>query len=183
MENKHIAAVGVIALGIVLIILLNFNSTDVPKFEDQFNPNANTSLGTGQTPSPQVTELTGQDLKVGTGSAVAAGDNIKVHYVGSFLDGRKFDSSYDRREPLQIAVGAGSVIPGFEQGVVGMKTGGRRKIVVPSNMAYGAQGQGPIPPNTPIQFEIELLEIIPKDTPTPEVSEEPSPSPTPSPNP
>ncbi|MBI2621078.1 MAG: FKBP-type peptidyl-prolyl cis-trans isomerase [Candidatus Levybacteria bacterium] len=160
------------------MILLVFQSNKAPSIEE--NPldfNLNTSPA--PTPPPNVTQLQFQDTKVGSGSAqVEAGDTIAVHYIGAFLDGRSFDSSYERREPFELTVGAGQVIPGFEQGVVGMKLGGKRRILIPSNLAYGERGAGPIPPNTPIQFEVELLEIKPKETPTPSPEEE---TPTPEP--
>lgn len=179
MENKHIAIAGTIVLIAVLIVLFLFQSNRTPKFENDSKINFNTS----QAPAaPQVTELAGQDLVVGTGSAeVTAGDTITVHYIGSFLDGKKFDSSYEKNQPLSLQVGAGQVIPGFDQGVVGMKVGGKRKLTIPASLAYGEKGAGPIPPNTPIQFEIELLEIKAKETPTP--SPDPGLTPLESPSP
>ena len=182
MENKHIAVVGTIVLIAVLIILFLFQSNSAPKFENDSKINFNTTPAPA---APQVTELTGQDLVVGTGSAqVAAGDTITVHYIGSFLDGKKFDSSYDRNEPFEITVGADEVIKGFDLGVVGMKVGGKRKLIIPASMAYGDKQAGPIPPNTPIQFEVELLEIKPKVSPSPsgpEASPDPAASPPVSP--
>jgi FKBP-type peptidyl-prolyl cis-trans isomerase len=177
MDNRQIGIIGVTGLVSLIIILFVFQNRQAPQFED-----GNTTLNlnsTGSNQTPQVTELSGQEIKVGTGAAVAAGDNVKVHYIGSFLDGKKFDSSYDRNQPFQIAVGAGAVIPGFDRGLVGMKVGGKRKLLIPANMAYGEKGQGPIPPNTPLQFEIELLEIIPKESPTPEATPTETPTPTP----
>lgn len=184
MENKHIAVAGTVVLIAVLIILFLFQSNRTPKFENESEINFNTN----QAPAaPQVTELQGQDLVVGSGSAqVAAGDIITVHYIGSFMDGKKFDSSYDKNQPLRLQVGIGEVIKGFDAGVVGMKVGGKRKLIIPSVLAYGPQGQGPIPPNTPIQFEVELLEIKPKETPTPsgpEASPDPNLTPSVSPMP
>ncbi len=186
MDNRQIAVVGTIVLIAVLIVLFLFQSNKAPNFEANSPIDLNTSGQQSQS-SPQVTELSGQDLVVGTGSAqVAAGDTILVHYIGSFMDGKKFDSSYDRNQPLEVTVGAGRVIPGFDRGVVGMKVGGKRKLIIPSDLAYGAQGSGPIPPNSPIQFEIELLEIKPKVTPTPsgpEASPDPNLTPSVSPSP
>lgn len=185
MENKYLIGFGGFILLIVLMVLLVFQSNKAPSIDGNpldFNVN---NAQTQPTAAPQITELTGQDLKVGTGSAVVAGDTILVHYIGAFMDGKAFDSSYQRNQPFSITVGAGQVIPGFEQGVVGMKIGGKRKLFIPANMAYGDKGVGPIPPNTPLIFEVELLEIKPKETPTPsgpeaspEVSVEPSPTPS-----
>lgn len=183
MENKYIIGVGGFILLIVLMVLLVFQSSKAPSMDG--NPldfNVNNAQPQPTSP-PQVNELQGQDLKVGTGSAVVAGDTISVHYIGAFLDGKVFDSSYQRNQPFEITVGAGQVIPGFERGVVGMKLGGKRKILIPSDFAYGPQGAGPIPPNTPIQFEVELLEIKPKETPTPSPQPTSLESPTPTPTP
>ena len=109
----------------------------------------------------QVSQLQITDLKAGDGQEAKAGDNVKVHYKGTFAQtGQKFDSSYDRGEPISLDLKSGSVIEGWVQGVPGMKVGGKRRLVIPANLAYGAQGQsGAIPPNTDLVFEIELLAI------------------------
>ena len=105
------------------------------------------------------TTLQIEDVTVGTGATVAVGDTVTVRYVGTFLDGRVFDPGTN---PITFRVGAGQLIPGFEQGMVGMRVGGRRRLTIPSSLAYGASGSGPIPPNTPIRFEIELVSIAGK---------------------
>lgn len=87
------------------------------------------------------------------------GKTIKVHYRGTFLDGKEFDSSYSRNQPFEFKLGAKQVIQGWEIGTKGMKVGEKRILVVPPQMAYGEQGAGPIPPNTPLKFEIELLDV------------------------
>jgi len=106
-----------------------------------------------------VTELMIQDINAGTGNEVKPGDTVEVNYNGTFLDGRKFDSSYDRNQTFSFTVGAGEVISGWDKGLVGMKVGGKRKLLIPSDMAYGSSGAGTIPPNTPLAFEIELVSI------------------------
>lgn len=107
-----------------------------------------------------VTTLQVTDITVGTGAAVVQGDVVTVHYIGAFLDGREFDNSYSRGIPISFRVGAGTIIPGFEQGMVGMQVGGKRKLVIPASLAYGSTGRPPtIPPNTPLQFTVELLGI------------------------
>ena len=102
------------------------------------------------------------DLKKGTGPVAKAGQTVKVHYTGWLTDGKKFDSSLDRGEPLEFKLGAGMVIKGWDEGIVGMKVGGRRKLTIPPDMAYGSAGHPPvIPPNSPLVFDVELLEIVP----------------------
>jgi FKBP-type peptidyl-prolyl cis-trans isomerase len=111
-------------------------------------------------PAPAVKELVKEDTKVGKGTAAKKGDSVKVHYTGTLMDGTKFDSSLDRSEPFEFTLGEGSVIRGWDEGVVGMKAGGKRKLTIPSDMAYGKSGRPPtIPPNAPLKFDIELLEI------------------------
>jgi FKBP-type peptidyl-prolyl cis-trans isomerase len=108
------------------------------------------------------TTLEVEDLVVGAGAVVVTGDTITVNYIGSFLDGRQFDNSYTTGRPIAFKVGARQVIAGFDQGVVGMRVGGKRRLTVPAALAYGSQGQGPIPPNTPVRFEVELMSIAGK---------------------
>ena len=87
------------------------------------------------------------------------GKTLKVHYKGTFLDGKEFDSSYSRKEPFEFKLGAKQVIQGWEIGTKGMKVGEKRILVVPPQMAYGKSGAGPIPPNTALRFEIELIDV------------------------
>jgi FKBP-type peptidyl-prolyl cis-trans isomerase len=109
-----------------------------------------------------VTSLVKQDVKVGKGTAAKTGDTVRVHYTGTLLDGKKFDSSRDRNEPFEFTLGAGMVIKGWDEGIVGMKPGGQRKLTIPSDMAYGKAGHPPvIPPDSPLVFDVELVEIVP----------------------
>jgi FKBP-type peptidyl-prolyl cis-trans isomerase len=103
-----------------------------------------------------------EDLVVGTGATAAAGDVVNVHYVGTLTNGTKFDSSYDRGAPYTFQIGAGRVIAGWEQGVPGMKVGGRRRLTIPPSLGYGNQAYGPIPANSTLVFEIELVSIVGK---------------------
>jgi len=100
-----------------------------------------------------------KDLKPGSGRAVKAGDKISVHYTGTYVNGLKFDSSRDRKEPFSFTVGKGEVIPGWDAGVVGMKVGGRRELIVPPDLAYGSSPQNPIGADQVLRFDIELLKI------------------------
>lgn len=109
-------------------------------------------------------ELQIKDIKVGDGAEAVEGSEVSVHYTGWLTDGTKFDSSLDRNEPFTFSPGAGMVIPGWEKGVIGMKVGGKRELVIPPELGYGAQGAGGvIPPNATLKFEIELLGVeLPK---------------------
>jgi FKBP-type peptidyl-prolyl cis-trans isomerase len=104
--------------------------------------------------------LKSEDLTVGSGDEATTGKTVSVHYTGTLTDGSKFDSSLDRGRPFEFQLGAGRVIKGWDQGVVGMKAGGKRKLTIPSELAYGARGFPPvIPPNATLVFEIELLGV------------------------
>jgi len=106
-------------------------------------------------------ELQIEILKQGTGEEVKSGDNIAVHYTGTLEDGTKFDSSLDRGKPFVFTLGIGQVIKGWDMGVLGMKVGEKRKLVIPPEFGYGEAGTpgGPIPPNATLIFEVELLSI------------------------
>ena len=109
--------------------------------------------------TPDSGVIVSEDLVVGTGATAVAGDTVTVHYIGTFTNGTKFDSSYDRGQPYTFPVGVGQVIPGFDQAVVGMKVGGKRRVTIPPSLAYGSQGQGAIPPNSTLKFDIDLVSI------------------------
>lgn len=100
-----------------------------------------------------------QDLKVGTGGEVHGGDYVLIHYVGSLEDGTKFDSSYDRGEPFRTRIGVGEVIEGWDMGVIGMKVGGKRKLIVPPKLGYGDQAVGAVPADSTLIFDLELVGI------------------------
>jgi FKBP-type peptidyl-prolyl cis-trans isomerase FkpA len=113
-------------------------------------------MSTTTTPSG----LTIEDVTVGTGAAAVAGKKVKVHYTGWLTNGTKFDSSKDRGDPFEFSLGGGQVIKGWDEGVQGMKIGGKRKLTIPPGLGYGARGAGGvIPPNATLVFEVELLGV------------------------
>lgn len=100
-----------------------------------------------------------EDIKIGTGPEVKNHDMVVAHYVGMLEDGTKFDSSYDRNQPFEVQIGAGYVIQGWDMGIPGMKAGGKRKLTIPYDLAYGKYGTDGIPGFATLIFEIELLKI------------------------
>jgi FKBP-type peptidyl-prolyl cis-trans isomerase len=116
----------------------------------------------GTSGTPVNGTLVVEDLVVGTGATAVAGDTVSVNYLGTFTNGTKFDASADHGGPYSFRLGTGAVIPGFDQGITGMKVGGKRRLTIPPNLAYGSTGSGPIPPNTTIVFEVDLVSIAGK---------------------
>jgi FKBP-type peptidyl-prolyl cis-trans isomerase len=111
-------------------------------------------------PAAAATELKIEDIKVGEGAVAEAGKQVVVHYTGTLTDGTKFDSSLDRNDPFTFSLGAGQVIKGWDEGVKGMKVGGKRKLTIPPQLGYGEAGAGGvIPPNATLIFEVELLDV------------------------
>lgn len=100
-----------------------------------------------------------QELKVGSGATATSGKVVSAHYTGRFPDGAKFDSSYDAGAPIEFLLGAGKVIKGWDVGIEGMRVGGKRKLTIPPELAYGSRGNGPVPPNATLVFDVELMAV------------------------
>jgi FKBP-type peptidyl-prolyl cis-trans isomerase len=155
MQNKFLLIMLVVLIGIIGVLYFISSSksqTTMAKNNSAKKGSANVTT----TPDGLIIE----DIVVGTGRQVYANDTVKINYRGTFTDGKEFDSSYKRNEPFVTPIGVGQVIKGWDEGVVGMKVGGKRKLTIPPALAYGSQGIGSvIPPNATLIFEVELLGI------------------------
>jgi len=147
--------IGIVAAIVVLMLAGLFAVMWFSK--DNSSGNVNTAMN-NETPTGG--ELQKEDIVVGKGAVAEPGDTVTVNYVGTLADGAKFDSSYDRNKPFTFTLGKGDVIQGWDLGLVGMKEGGKRKLTIPPNLGYGAQGAGDaIPPNSTLIFTVELLKV------------------------
>lgn len=131
----------------------------VSQEKEQSDIELESALKDASTSTGELVKLVIDDIRIGTGAEVAEGDTVTVHYIGTTQDGVRFDSSYERGTPFSFTVGAGAVIQGWEKGLIGMKLGGQRILVIPSEMAYGNRKVGAIPPNSTLVFAVELLKI------------------------
>jgi FKBP-type peptidyl-prolyl cis-trans isomerase len=148
--------VPVFAICIAVVLLLFSKKEDLyinpeDSSEDIYSADSDENIDFG--------ELKIEILEEGSGKEAEDGDEVSVHYVGTLKDGTQFDSSYDRGEPYTFVLGIGQVIDGWDQGIVGMKVGEKRRLEIPSNLGYGEVGSGIIPPNAGLIFETELISI------------------------
>ena len=137
----------ILFLGIFIYFIFGFNQT------------SQKAAPSTQPTQAQAQELQIEDIQVGTGPEVKSGDTISIDYKGTLPDGTVFDSSYKRGQPFETQIGVGQVIKGWDEGVIGMQVGGKRKLVIPPAMGYGEQDMGTIPANSTLIFEVELKEI------------------------
>lgn len=171
--NKGILAGIVIAIiaavGLLVISQTSSSSSSSPSAPVETTPAAltpgNSVLCASQPPAltgvkdGDVKELKVEDKIIGSGAEAATGKLVVMNYIGRLTDGTKFDASCDRNQPLDFILGQGRVIPGWDQGIVGMKAGGIRRLIIPSSLGYGAGGQGPIPPDAALIFDVELVAV------------------------
>ena len=177
----HIVVI-LLVVAIALVVVLGFFGIGGFSFFGSSSPQA-----AGQNPAQAflvqvnqnggVTQLVGEDVSVGTGDAVAPGDTVTVNYTGLLTNGTVFDSSDSHGAPFTFTVGAGQVIPGWEQGLIGMKEGGTRLLAIPPSLGYGANAYGPIPANSTLIFQIQLVKRVPAGT----ASSTPAATPVPTP--
>lgn len=146
-QQITIATVIIAVIALIVIFIAARNNPSSPATTDSGNL-ITTSTG-----------LQYEDLVVGTGPAAQAGDSVSVNYTGWLEDGTKFDSSLDSGAPFDFTLGTGRVIQGWDQGVAGMQVGGKRRLIIPPELAYGPQDYGPIPGGSTLTFEVELLSI------------------------
>lgn len=122
-------------------------------------PSSTTGAIVLKNPTTTASGLQFEDTVVGTGASPKNGQQVTVHYTGTFVDGKKFDSSRDSGRPFTFVIGQGSVIKGWDEGVLDMKVGGKRNLLIPPALGYGARANGPIPANSTLLFEVELLSV------------------------
>lgn len=147
-----------ISLGLALVLILAVAGFLVFSALKPKDSGSNSGAAPAETVTPSGLRI--QVLEQGAGPAAAVGDTVLVNYTGWLEDGTKFDSSLDRGQPLPVTLGQGRVILGWEEGLLGMQAGGKRKLIIPPGLAYGASGSGGvIPPNATLTFEVELVSI------------------------
>ena len=157
MKRDQLIFLGALVVAVVIAVLV-FLATGG---DDDSDPAEATKPQVDVPEGPPPKQLEVRDITEGDGAEASAGDTVEVEYVGvSYSNGREFDSSWERPEPFTFQLGAGQVIPGWDQGIDGMKVGGRRELVIPPDLAYGKQGSPPaIKPNETLVFIVDLLDV------------------------
>ncbi len=159
-SNAQAWALAVTLLSALSVTACTKKSNQGSTGSDTGSATSETTGDTSMNADKAASDLKIENLKEGTGAEAVNGKRVSVHYTGTLTDGKKFDSSVDRGQPFTFVLGAGQVIRGWDLGVAGMKVGGKRKLTIPSELAYGERGAGGvIPPNATLIFEVELLEV------------------------
>ena len=160
-----------VAVMAVALVVIRFNSDTFATVGDAKVNNVATVVATADADSVkdalidsvalngELKKLVIDDVKIGKGTAIEEGSTVTVHYIGTLKDGTQFDNSYVRGEPFTFTLGEGKVIRGWEDGLIGMKVGGERILVIPPDLAYGDRQVGPIPANSPLIFKVELVSV------------------------
>ena len=151
-----------VAVGLIVVVIFLFDDITQPAvntLNEQFTASEQATAGSDITNNNEQTMLEIKDVEVGDGTEAVAGTKVTVHYTGTLTDGTVFDSSHSRNAPFEFDLGAGQVIAGWEQGVAGMKIGGKRMLTIPPELAYGDRAIGAIPAGSTLIFEIELLGV------------------------
>ncbi len=152
--SKYLA-LSILGVAVLAVIGYLIFSSNTVKSDEMKKSQTTSSQGT----VPNQTQLKVEDSVIGTGKQVKKGDTVVIHYKGTLTDGSTFDSSYTRGTPFETQIGVGQVIQGWDEGVVGMKVGGKRKLTIPPELGYGSRAVGPIPANSTLIFEVELIDV------------------------
>lgn len=153
----------IVVVIVVVAAAIAWSQTATHKAGTAARPNTNSPTKVTGEGTKAASGLQYWDIRAGTGQVAKDGDHVKVHYTGWLTSGKKFDSSVDAHQPFDFNIGKGDVIKGWDEGVTGMKVGGKRQLRIPPDLAYGKDGySGVIPPNATLIFDIQLLGILPK---------------------
>ena len=159
LNKGEIVGIAVAVLAVLYFMGGLLTNRSVKVEDTSSNTNTNTVPIVQNDTTMESKELIIEDSVVGTGAEALAGKTVRVHYIGTLTNGTKFDSSLDRGEPIEFVLGTGYVIQGWEQGILGMKVGGKRHLVIPPELGYGARAVGPIPANSTLVFDVELIAV------------------------